>query len=108
MSALGLLSRGSRQDDFRTEEIRFKYDESVPFIPRLCVVEWPRAIGSPRAWHAASIVLVTYLGRSAAAFVTEFRARRAIKHLRSLDDDRLWDLGLKRKDIERFVHFGRD
>jgi uncharacterized protein YjiS (DUF1127 family) len=38
----------------------------------------------------------------------EFGARCAINHLRSLDDDRLRDLGLEREDIERFVRFGRD
>jgi hypothetical protein len=68
----------------------------------------PRAIGSPRAWRAALTFLRTHLGRSAAAFAAEFGARCAINHLRSLDDDRLRDLGLERKDIERFVRFGRD
>ncbi|HKP23457.1 MAG TPA: DUF1127 domain-containing protein [Dongiaceae bacterium] len=61
--------------------------------------------GSPRVWSA---VLRTYFGRPLRAFVTEFGARCAINHLRSLDDDRLQDLGLERSEIERFVRFGRD
>ena len=61
--------------------------------------------GSPRVWTA---FLRAHLGRPIRAFVTEFGARCAINHLRSLDDDRLRDLGLERKEIERFVRFGRD
>lgn len=72
------------------------------------IPDWPRSIGSPRAWHAALTFLLTHLGRSAAAFAAELQARHAINHLRSLDDDRLRDLGLERKDIERLVRFGRD
>jgi hypothetical protein len=68
----------------------------------------PRAIGGPHAWRATLSFVVTHLGRSAAAFAAEFGARCAINHLRSLDDDRLRDLGMERKDIERFVRFGRD
>jgi uncharacterized protein YjiS (DUF1127 family) len=71
-------------------------------------VDWPRAVGSPRAWHAALIFLRTRLGRSAGAFAGEFRARRAINHLRSLDGNRLWDLGIERKDIDHVVRFARD
>jgi uncharacterized protein YjiS (DUF1127 family) len=52
--------------------------------------------------------LRTHLGGSVGAFAAELRARRAINHLRSLDDHRLRDLGIKRKDIEYFVRFGRD
>jgi uncharacterized protein YjiS (DUF1127 family) len=52
--------------------------------------------------------LRTHFGRPIRAFITEFGARCAINHLRSLDDDRLRDLGLERKEIERFVRFGRD
>jgi uncharacterized protein YjiS (DUF1127 family) len=59
-------------------------------------------------WHAALTFLRNHLGRSAGVFAAELRARRAISHLRSLDDDRLWDLGMKREDVERFVRFGRD
>jgi uncharacterized protein YjiS (DUF1127 family) len=62
-------------------------------------------LGGPRAWTS---FLYTHLGRPIRAFVTEFGARCAINHLRSLDDDRLRDLGLERKEIERFVRFGRD
>jgi uncharacterized protein YjiS (DUF1127 family) len=69
----------------------------------------PRAIGGARAWHAALTSLGAHLGRSAGALAAELRARRAINYLRSLDDERLRDLGIKRKeDIERFVRFGRD
>ena len=62
-------------------------------------------LGSPRVWTA---FLRTHLGRPIRAFITEFGARCAINHLRSLDDDRLRDLGLERQEIERFVRFGRD
>jgi uncharacterized protein YjiS (DUF1127 family) len=65
-------------------------------------------MGSARAWHAALTFLRTHLGRSVSAFATELSARRAISHLRSLDDDRLWDLGIKREEIEHFVRFHRD
>jgi len=58
-----------------------------------------------RFWAA---FLRTYFGRPIRAFITEFGARCAINRLRSLDDDRLRDLGLERKEIERFVRFGRD
>ena len=52
--------------------------------------------------------LRTHLGGFTKAFAAKFGARCAINHLRSLDDDRLRDLGLEREDIERFVRFGRD
>ena len=68
----------------------------------------PRAIDRARAWRAALTVLITQLGSSAATLAAELRARRAINHLRSLDDDRLRDLGIERADIEQFVRFGRD
>jgi hypothetical protein len=58
-----------------------------------------------RVWTA---FLRTHFGRPIRAFITEFGAGCAINHLRSLDDDRLRDLGLERKEIERFVRFGRD
>jgi uncharacterized protein YjiS (DUF1127 family) len=58
-----------------------------------------------RFWTA---FLRAHFGRPIRAIVTEFGARCAINHLRSLDDDRLRDLGLERKEIERFVRFGRD
>ena len=72
------------------------------------VVGWPRAIGSARAWSAALTFLCSHLVSSAGALAAELRARRAINHLRSLDDDRLWDLGIRRKEIEDVVRFGRD
>ena len=75
-------------------------------MARLFVHRLPRAIDGPRAWCAA--LTRAYLGRPLAAFAAEFGARCAINHLRSLDDDRLRDLGLEREDIERFVRFGRD
>jgi uncharacterized protein YjiS (DUF1127 family) len=62
-------------------------------------------LDGPRVWFA---FLRTHLGRPVRAIAVEFGARCAINHLRSLDDDRLWDLGLERKEIERFVRFGRD
>jgi hypothetical protein len=68
----------------------------------------PRAIGSPPTWRAALTFLRTYLGKSAAAFAAELGARCAINHLRSLDDDRLRDLGLEREDVDHFVRFRRD
>ena len=58
-----------------------------------------------RIWTA---FLRTHLGWPIRAFITEFGARCAINHLRSLDDDRLRDLGLERREIERFVRFGRN
>lgn len=81
----------------------------VSFVPRIFGRRLPRAIGRTRAWHAAWTSWGTHLGRSAGAFAAELRARRAINYLRSLNDDRLRDLGIQRKDdIERFVRFGRD
>jgi hypothetical protein len=62
----------------------------------------------PRAGLAAFILLGRRVGSFISAFAAPFGARCAINHLRSLDDDRLRDLGLERKDIERFVRFGRD
>jgi uncharacterized protein YjiS (DUF1127 family) len=81
---------------------------AVSFMPNVFDHRAPRAIGNARAWHAAFTFLCVHLGHAAAAFAAELRARRAIDHLRSLDDDRLWDLGVQREDIERFVRFGRD
>jgi uncharacterized protein YjiS (DUF1127 family) len=65
------------------------------------------AAAGPHAWYAALTFLRNHLGKPASAFAAVLRARRAIDHLRSLDDDRLWDLGIKREDIEHFVRFGR-
>jgi len=62
----------------------------------------------PRAWLAAFSLLGKHLGGFVRAFAVEFGARCAMNHLRSLDDDRLRDLGLERTDIERFVRFGSD
>jgi uncharacterized protein YjiS (DUF1127 family) len=62
----------------------------------------------PRAWLATVSLLGRRLGSLVGAFAVGFGARRAINHLRSLDDDRLRDLGLEREDIGRFVRFGRD
>lgn len=67
------------------------------------LVDAPRAVGSPHVWRAAWIGLLEHLGRSTGAFAAEFGARCAINHLRSLDDNRLRDLGLERDGIERFV-----
>jgi hypothetical protein len=68
----------------------------------------PRAIGYPGAWRAALTTLRTQLGSSAAAFTAELAARCAANHLRSLDDDRLRDLGIEREDVDHFVRFRRD
>lgn len=92
----------------RRERFISNVASQVSFMPRIFGRRLPRAIGSARAWHAALAFLGTHLGRSAGAFAAELRARRAINHLRSLDDDRLWDLGIKREDIEHFVRFRRD
>lgn len=81
----------------------------VSFMPRIFGRRLRRAIGSARGWHAALSSWGIHLGRSAGALAAELRARRAINYLRSLDDHRLRDLGIKRKDdIEHFVRFGRD
>jgi Domain of unknown function (DUF1127) len=68
----------------------------------------PRAIRNARALQAALSFLRTHLGGPAKAFAAEFGVRCAINHLRSLDDHRLRDLGLRREEIEHFVRFGRD
>ena len=78
------------------------------FIPRVIGRRRSSAINNPPAWRAALIFLGAHLGGFASAFAAEFGARCAINHLRSLDNDRLRDLGLEREDIERFVRFGRD
>jgi uncharacterized protein YjiS (DUF1127 family) len=81
----------------------------VSFGPRIFGRRLPRAIGSAGGWHAALSSWAIHFGRSAAALTAELRARRAINYLRSLDDDRLRDLGITRQDdIEHFVRFGRD
>jgi hypothetical protein len=67
-----------------------------------------RAIAGPRAWRAALSFLRTNLCRSAAAFAAELGARCAINYLRSLDDDRLRDLGIKCEDVDHFVRVRRD
>ena len=78
-------------------------------MPSILDRRLPRSIGNPRAWHNSLLsYLRTRLRRSAAAFATEFSVRCAVNHLRSLDDYRLRDLGLRREDIEHFVRFGRD
>jgi Domain of unknown function (DUF1127) len=80
----------------------------LSFMPRTFGRRLSPAIGNPHAWRAALTFLRTHLGRSAGAFAAELGARCAISRLRSLDNDRLRDLGLEREDIERFVRFGRD
>jgi hypothetical protein len=77
-------------------------------MARIVAHRLPRNFGSAPAWRAALSFLRTHLGRPVVSFVTEVGSRCAINHLRSLDDDRLRDLGLEREDIERFVRFGRD
>ena len=89
-------TRGKDRTAARTKIVHFENSEPVSFMPR--------AIGDPRAWLAALIFLASHLGRYAFAIAAELRARRAIEYLRSLDDDRLLDLGIKRRqDIDRFV-----
>jgi hypothetical protein len=101
---LAFLDRGrlfGLSDRVTVTRSKEEHTMAVLFVHRL-----PRAIEGPRAWCAA--LTRTYLGGPLAAFAAEFGARCAINHLRSLDDDRLRDLGLEREDIERFVRFGRD
>jgi uncharacterized protein YjiS (DUF1127 family) len=100
----------ARLNDMMTSRERFisNVASHVSFMP-IFGRRLPRAIGSARAWSAALTSFGTRLGRSAGACAAELRARRAINYLRSLDDDRLRDLGIRRKeDIEHFVRFGRD
>jgi uncharacterized protein YjiS (DUF1127 family) len=52
--------------------------------------------------------LLIDFARAIAALGRELQARRAIAYLRSLDDQHLQDLGVKREHIERFVRSGRD
>ena len=85
----------------RKRDIYFERTEPVSVMPT--------AIGSPSAWLAALTFWATSLGRYAGALAAELRARRAIDYLRSLDDDRLLDLGIKRRqDIEHFVRSRND
>ena len=78
-------------------------------MPSILDRRLPRPIDNPRAWRNSLLsYLLTRLRRSAAAFAAGFSVRCAVNHLRSLDDDRLRDLGLTREDIEHFVRFGRD
>jgi uncharacterized protein YjiS (DUF1127 family) len=95
-----------RKDARRTRAWSIK-EEKMPAAPSKNEPDALDATG-PHAWYTALTFLRTHLGRSAGAFAAELRARRAINHLRSLDDDRLWDLGMKREDVEHFVRFGRD
>jgi MFS family permease len=61
----------------------------------------PAPVGSVWTWASAAIATVIR------AFATEWRLRRAIRELESLDDHRLRDLGLTRKNIKRAVRRGR-
>src|SRR5262249_20210166 len=85
---------------------RFVSNAASHLVPRMRDPGAPRATGSAQAWRTALAFLHFHFGRPAAALVAECRARHVINHLRSLDDDRLRDLGLARKDIERVVRFG--
>jgi uncharacterized protein YjiS (DUF1127 family) len=60
-----------------------------------------------RAWRASVAALSIHPARIIAAVGWELGARRAIAHLRSLDDEHLRDLGVKREDIERVVRHGQ-
>jgi uncharacterized protein YjiS (DUF1127 family) len=85
----------------RKRDIHFKRGEPVSFMPS--------AIGDSRAWLAALAFLGACFVKYAGAFAAELRARRAIDYLHSLDDDRLLDLGIKRRqDIEYFVRSRND
>jgi uncharacterized protein YjiS (DUF1127 family) len=60
-----------------------------------------------RAWRASLAAILIHPARIIAAVGWELGARRAIAHLRSLDDEHLRDLGVKREDIERVVRRGQ-
>jgi uncharacterized protein YjiS (DUF1127 family) len=62
----------------------------------------------PRPGRVSLAGLFIGLVRSLAGLGRELQARRAIAYLRSLDDQRLLDLGVKREDIEHFVRSGRN
>jgi uncharacterized protein YjiS (DUF1127 family) len=91
----------------RTRDGRLERSEPIAFMPRIFGRRLARAIDSSRTWQAASTFLRAF-GRSAGAYAAELRARRAIGYLRSLDDNRLLDLGITRRDIERFVRSRSD
>jgi uncharacterized protein YjiS (DUF1127 family) len=55
-------------------------------------------------WARARAGLAGLIG----ALAREREIRRSMKHLASLDDHALRDIGLTRGDIERVVRFGRD
>jgi uncharacterized protein YjiS (DUF1127 family) len=61
----------------------------------------PARVGS--VWTSVSAALATVMR----ALAAEWRLRRAIRELESLDDHRLRDLGLSRRNIERAVRRGR-
>jgi uncharacterized protein YjiS (DUF1127 family) len=61
----------------------------------------PGLIRKGGAWVRAAITTVIR------ALAVEWRLRRAIRELESLDDHRLRDLGLTRRNIERAVRRGR-
>jgi uncharacterized protein YjiS (DUF1127 family) len=85
----------------RKKAIFFESSEPASFMPS--------ANGNPRAWLAVLTFLRNNIGRYVIAFAAELRARRAIEYLRSLDDDRLLDLGIKRRqDIDHFVRSRND
>lgn len=100
--AAGAGEHSLRGEGMTSAQERFVSNAASHLTPSI------RDRGAPReqAWRAAWVFLRFHFGRPAAALVAECRARRAINHLRSLDDDRLRDLGLIRKDIERVVRFG--
>jgi uncharacterized protein YjiS (DUF1127 family) len=91
----------------RTGGARFQRGGRASFVPRVAGRPPPHAMDGSRVWQAAW-ALLRALGRTAGAFAAELRARRAMNYLRSLDDDQLLDLGVRRHDIERFVRSRND
>ncbi|HWN43693.1 MAG TPA: DUF1127 domain-containing protein [Thermoanaerobaculia bacterium] len=61
----------------------------------------PASVG--RVWTWGSAALATVIR----ALAAEWRLRQTIRELESLDDHRLRDLGLTRRNIERAVRRGR-
>jgi hypothetical protein len=72
------------------------------------IVDQRRATAAPRGWRDAVTSLLIHFGGIASGVAAEVGTRCAISRLRSLDDDRLRDLGMNREDIERYVRFRRD
>lgn len=66
------------------------------------VAHQSRSVGSARPLTDAS----SFVSRMTAAVTRYFRLRRVERHLRSLDDRLLHDIGLERADIEDVVWKG--